>query len=142
MSRISTDDTHQPEAETAVASNRQKPPVTWPEACQNILVKAMVSGNVVKLGLIASVCLLVWKMDGRACVDMLGMFLQSKLYSTLGWVLFLVVSGISILCFRLLRRIHREEMDRLVTERNALQAQLTASTIQSSHQQKQLEYKK
>ena len=96
-----------------MASNQQKPPVTWPEACQNILVRAMVSGNLVKLGLIGSVCLLVWKMDGRACVDMLGMFLQSKLYSTLGWVLFLVVSGISIICFRLLRSIHSEEMDRV-----------------------------
>lgn len=116
-------------------------PVTWAQAFQTITVKAITSGNLVRLGILAAVCLFIWKMDGRSAVDIVKLFVNSSFYHTLGWVLVFVLTGGYVWSVRSLQKTHDKEIARLVTERNALQAELTERRIQSSLLPKNIEMK-
>jgi hypothetical protein len=80
-------------------------------------------------------------MDGRSAVDIVKLFVNSPFYHTIGWVLVFVLTGGYVWSVRSLQKTHDKEIARLVTERNALQAELTERRIQSSLLPKNIEMK-
>lgn len=81
-------------------------------------------------------------MESAGIVAIARLFVESSVYGVIGWIMFAVVSLASVGLFKLMRRVHAGEIDRLVEERNDLQRQLTNGRIQSSAEPKKIENKK
>jgi membrane protein implicated in regulation of membrane protease activity len=80
-------------------------------------------------------------MDSVGIVAIAKLLVESSLYGTIGWILFVVVSVASVILFRLMRKVHGSEIERLVEERNELQGRLTNGSIQSSQDMRKIEKK-
>ena len=76
--------------------------------------------------------LLIWRIESADLVEIARLFVESPVYSILGWVLFAATSLVSVLVFRVLRNVYSGELERVVAERNELQSQLTNGNVASS----------
>lgn len=115
---------------------------SWQSVVKAISLKCLATGKFWQLGWFLVLGLLIWRMESAGIVEIARLFVDSGVYCVIGWILFVVVSLASVGLFKLMRRVHAGEIDRLVVERNDLQRQLTNGSIQSSIELKKIENKK
>lgn len=104
---------------------------SWPGAFKAIGLRAVARGQLVSLGLLAIAGLAVWRIDGPTVETLAQLFVGSGIALWLGWMLFGATFVAGLVLITAQRAMYRNEIDRLASERTALQQKLSPA-IQSS----------
>lgn len=115
-----------------LAAKKKPPEENWPTVFKAIALKTIATGKFWQLGWFVVMGLLIWRIESADLVEIARLFVESPVYSILGWVLFAATSLVSVLVFRVLRNVYSGELERVVAERNELQSQLTNGNVASS----------
>lgn len=106
---------------------------SWPGAFKAIGLRAVARGQLISFGLLVIAGLAVWRVDGATVERLAQISVESGIALWLGWILFGVTFGASLVLVTAQRAMYRNEIARLADERTALQQQLSPG-IQSSQQ--------
>lgn len=97
-----------------------------------IALKTLSTGKFWQFGWFVILGLLIWRTESSDLVKIAKLFVESPVFTLLGWLMFALTSISSAVVFKALRKAYSAELDRVVGERNELQKQLTNGNITSS----------